>query len=549
VLAKQNEDQKTSSRCQMLAELKNKEFDLLIIGGGATGAGALLDAASRNLKVALVEAGDFSSGSSSRSTKLVHGGVRYLEKAVKTCNLKEYQLVRDALYERKIFLKNARHLTNSLAILTPVYNWFEAFYYLMGLKLYDFVARGSSLGPSEFISRERALSLFPHLKKAKLKGAVVYHDGQFNDARMNLSLVLSAVREGALALNYVRVESLVKENGKLVGAMVKNLLDRESFLIRARAIINASGPFADCIRQMADDKLTPIMVHSQGSHVILPKRFAPSDKGMIIPHTKDERVLFLLPWQGKALAGTTDKAAILSKNPSATNDEVEFILEHLRIYLDVPLKREDVLATFSGLRPLVKTDKKDHFTKSISRDHFIEVLPSGLVSIVGGKWTTYRKMAEDVVSVAIKSAHLENKNPSRTKDLALLGSDGKAMAFETQLDDDVVHNLLHNYGSESHVVLSCLAGDPKRLLEGYPYLEAEVIYAVRHEYAVHAADILGRRLRLAFLDNNAARLALPRVIELMKAELNWSNERVQEEKALAEDFLKSMFTLDVEPLP
>lgn len=540
------------SRAQLLLQLKENSFDVLIIGGGATGAGAALDAVTRGLKVALVEAQDFSFGTSSRSTKLVHGGVRYLENAVKKFDRHEYSLVRDALQERKHFLENAPHLTNPLPILTPVYSWFEAFYFWVGLKLYDLVAGDSSLGTSKFIARKEALDRFPQLKKEKLKGAVVYYDGQFDDARMNLSIILSAIKLGASALNYVRAEALLKENNTISGIIATNILTNERWPIRARIVINATGPFADRIRHMDDKTAQNTMIPSQGSHILLPARFSPPHEGLIIPKTKDGRVLFLLPWMNKTLAGTTDHLEKITETPHASRDEVEYILEHLRLYFDVPATREDILATWSGLRPLARPEYLQSSTASISRDHLIEVSNSKLITIVGGKWTTYRKMGEDVINIAIKTAQLSPAHKSATQNLKLVGAHNYNKFLKEELErnfkhaPDISFHLAHAYGDQAHIIITLIKKNPQlseRLVENYPYISAEVLYTLNHEYAEHAVDIIARRMRLAFLDNKAALKALPNIINLMASNLNWSQPRIEQEYRHARKFLSTMLTL------
>lgn len=537
------------SRDQQLLELKSSQFDVLIIGGGATGAGAALDAATRGLKTALIEAFDFSFGTSSRSTKLVHGGVRYLENAIKHLDWQEYELVRDALQERKRFLLNAPHLTNPLPILTPVYGWFEALYYLAGLKLYDFVSGDASLGRSEFISKETTIARFPMLKKAGLKGSVVFYDGQFDDARMNVTLILTAIREGAIALNYARAVSLSKENNLTTGLFVHDEVGNETFLVRSKVVINATGTFADTIRKMDDSAVADIMVPSQGSHVLLPGIFSSVDSGLIFPKTKDGRVLFLLPWMGKTLVGTTDQPEPITELPKASHEEVRFILDHLRSHFDIPVKNEDVIATWSGLRPLAKPPSPSAETAFISRDHLIEVSKSNLITIVGGKWTTYRKMGEDVINTAISVGSLMPENNSLTKDLKLVGARffkeslaEELVAYE-RLEPDIAIHLANSYGDRVDFVIDVDNKSKRaRLVDGYPYIEAEVIYAITDEYAVHATDVLARRMRLAFLDNKASRLALPKIITLMAQQLNWDQERQQQEFELANQFLDTMLT-------
>jgi glycerol-3-phosphate dehydrogenase len=448
--------------------------------------------------------------------------VRYLENAIKHFDWQEYELVRDALYERKRFLENAPHLANALAIITPVYSWFDAVYYLIGLKFYDFVAGDASLGHSKFLSKALTLERFPGLKAQDLKGAVVYYDGQFDDARMNLAIILTALQQGATVANYVRALDLLKEGNRVIGAKVWDEISQVGFLIAAKVVINATGVFADRLRKINDAQLSDLLEPSQGSHVLLPERFSRENCGLIIPKTKDGRVLFLLPWMGKTMAGTTDHSQGLTVLPKATNDEIDYILEHLRRYLAMPIERADILATWSGLRPLVKPEKALKNTASVSRDHIIEVSSGGLITIVGGKWTTYRKMAEDVINSAVKVGNLNPPKQTATKNLKLVG----ARFFNTSLVDklvnqeglaeDIASHLVASYGDQVDVVIN-LENKSRvgRLIDSYPFIEAEVIYGVTNEYARHATDIIARRMRLAFLDNQAARVVLPKIVSLI----------------------------------
>lgn len=535
-------------RKELIASLKNELFDIVIIGGGATGAGAALDAASRGLKTALIEAYDFSFGTSSRSTKLIHGGVRYLENAFKHLDLHEYALVKEALKERKLFLENAPHLTRTLPIITPVYSAFEAFYYWIGLKCYDVLAGKASLGRSQFLSREKTLARFPMLKKNRLKGAVLYYDGQFDDARMNVTLILSAINEGACAINYVKAQRFIKERGQIIGILAQDMMSGETMTIRGKIVINATGPYADQIRKMDQANVEEIIKVSQGSHVLLPHSFSPSDIGLVIPKTSDGRVIFLLPWQGKTLAGTTDHKHALTKYPKATETEVDYILKHMRNYFDLPLGRDDVMATWSGLRPLADPKHSSEKTAEISRDHFILVSKDQLITIVGGKWTTYRKMAEDVIDRAVEVGALKSKCESKTKTLKLKGSlKYKASLYQELMSEkhiakDIALHIAHAYGDQAWSVLDVDPSLNKRLVIGFPYLEAEVIYGVRYELALHVCDILARRLRLAFLSYEASKKALERVAALMAKELSWDQSRTRNEFKEAHEFLETMRT-------
>ena len=519
-----------------VSRLKNGPFDLLIIGGGATGAGVALDAATRGLKVALVERDDFSSGTSSRSTKLIHGGVRYLEQAVKGFDRSQFNLVRDALKERAVLLKIAPHLTRELPLVTPLYNWLEVPYYMTGLKLYDALAGRAKLQPSRFVDAKEALDRFPMLKPEGLRGGVLYYDGQFDDARMNIAIALTASEEGAAVANHVEVTGLLKENGRTSGATLKDRLTGDTWELPTRVVINATGPFTDAVRCMDDPDAKPMLSASSGAHIILDGCFSPPETGLLIPQTEDGRVLFLLPWLGYTLVGTTDHPAEIEPHPKATEEEVGYILRHLHKYFSLPVSRDDVLATWSGLRPLV-SDPAAADTAKLSRDHVINVSTSGLITIAGGKWTTYRKMALDTVDEAVARGGLTPERPSGTETRRLVGGEGfsPAGAGELQerygLDLEVASRLNGAYGDRAPQVADLARnGHGGRLLEGYPYLEAEVVYGATFEGARHATDLLARRLRLGFLDAEATRQAVPRVVDLLAKTLDWSGERCDAER-------------------
>ncbi|MBI2336534.1 MAG: FAD-dependent oxidoreductase [Deltaproteobacteria bacterium] len=523
-------------RNKQLANLKEGQFDILVIGGGATGAGIALDAASRGLQVALVERLDFAAGTSSRSTKLVHGGVRYLEQAMKRLDRGQYHLVKEALHERAILLKLAPHLTHPLPILTPLYKWHEIVYYHIGLKLYDLLAGRHNLKPSRFVSAKRVMEMFPMLKREGLKGAVLYYDGQFNDARMNLSIALTALKQGAVVANYVRVQNLIKNDaGKLCGVRAKDEINGVEFDIYAKAIINATGPFVDEIRKIDEPEVSPMLQVSSGIHVVLDKRFCAPDTGVLIPKTDDGRVLFLLPWLGHTLVGTTDNPAKVEVDPQASEEDVHYLLKYINRYYDLKISREDVLASWSGLRPLVSVaDSKE--TAKLSRDHVIRVSASGLITITGGKWTTYRKMALDAVNQAIQLAQLQPARFSQTEKIPFVGAEGfhaklpYELAEEFKLDFDIAQHLANSYGGLAREVLTSTGAYLwRRLVPGHPYLEAEILYAIREEGACHVMDILSRRMRLAFLDRKATLAVLPRVIDLVGDALGWDPKRRHKE--------------------
>ncbi|EXJ82685.1 glycerol-3-phosphate dehydrogenase [Capronia epimyces CBS 606.96] len=580
------------SRAEQIADLKKSSsapsseiYDLLIIGGGATGTGIALDAATRGLKVAIVERDDFSSGTSSKSTKLVHGGVRYLEKAVWNLDYNQYQLVKEALRERKSFLYTAPHLSSWLPIMLPLQKWWQLPYFWAGTKFYDLLAGSEGIESSYFLPRSKALDAFPMLKKDNLVGALVYYDGQHNDSRMNVSLAMTATLYGATTVNHLEVTSLEKDaSGKLTGARVRDLVSEtdgtptEDFVVKAKGIINATGPFADAIQQMDEPNIKEIVAPSLGVHVVLPGYLSPQNMGLIDPSTSDGRVIFFLPWQGNTIAGTTDSPCAIEANPVAGEKDIQWILDEIRTYLtpDINVRRSDILAAWSGIRPLVR-DPKSKNTESLVRSHLITVSDSGLLTCAGGKWTTYRQMAEDAVDKAIEAFKLQPKPVSYVPDISgvngidptvnlldgscqthhirLVGAHGYSTTLfinlvqEFGLDVDVAKHLASDYGDRAWDVAALASPTDNsehyplrghRLSSLYPFIDGEVRYAVRSEYAQTAVDVLGRRTRLSFLDARASLHALPKVIDIMGEELKWSDKRKDAEWKNTVHYLLSM---------
>ena len=530
------------TREQHLEQLKaGHTFDLLIIGGGATGCGVALDAATRGLKVALVEKNDFSEGTSSRSTKLVHGGVRYLEAAVRKLDRVQYHLVRDGLKERYRLLKNAPHLSNRLPLVTPLYRWIDVPYVFIGLKLYDLLSGKRHIGHSQLLSRKEALRRFPMLKPEGLKAGVLYYDGQFHDARMALSLALTAERHGACISNHVAVTGLTKKNGRICGAEVSDSLTGDRWTIHARGVVNATGPFADRIRKMDNPDAGEMISASTGIHIVLDKRFAPPDTGLMIPETEDGRVLFVLPWEDHALVGTTDEPAEITEHPKPLEEEIDYLLRHVTRYFNLKVDSSDIKASWSGLRPLVR-DPEAADTASLARDHVIEVSADGLLTIAGGKWTTYREMAMDTVDQALACFSLAAPKPGcQTRKLPILGgADYHAQGDQVLVEKygfaaDIAAYLHRTYGDQAaHVASLDTTPGGIRLAKDHPIIEAEVLYAVRYEMAERVIDVLARRTPLALVDSEAARSAVPRVLEIMAEELGWDQRRCAEEIQLAE---------------
>ncbi|XP_051120034.1 glycerol-3-phosphate dehydrogenase SDP6, mitochondrial-like isoform X2 [Andrographis paniculata] len=427
-------------------------LDILVIGGGATGCGVALDGATRGLRVGLVEREDFGSGTSSRSTKLIHGGVRYLEKAVFNLDYGQLKLVFHALEERKQVIDNAPHLCNALPCMTPCFSWFEVVYYWIGLKMYDLVAGRRLLHLSRYYSVQESVELFPTLaKKGKdrnLKGTVIYYDGQMNDSRLNVSLACTAALAGAAVLNHAEVISFLKDEstGRITGARIRNNLTGKEFDAYAKVVVNAAGPFCDSVRRMANKEAKQMISPSSGVHIILPDYYSPEGMGLIVPKTKDGRVIFMLPWLGRTVAGTTDSNTSITMLPEPHEDEIEFILDAISDYLNVKVRRMDVLSAWSGIRPLAM-DPSAKNTESISRDHVVcEDFP-GLVTITGGKWTTYRSMAEDAVDAAIKSGDLAPGRKCSTQNLQLIGANGWDPASFTVLAQQYVR-MKRSYGGK-----------------------------------------------------------------------------------------------------
>ncbi|CAH1105150.1 unnamed protein product [Psylliodes chrysocephalus] len=545
------------TRAEQIKSLQTDNFDVVIIGGGATGAGCALDAQTRGLKTALIESDDFASGTSSRSTKLIHGGVRYLQKAIMQLDYEQYRMVQEALHERAVMLYQAPHLAHPLPIMLPVYRWWQVPYYWAGIKAYDIIAGRQTVKSSYFLSKNNALELFPMLRGDKLVGGLVYYDGQQDDARMNLAIALTATLNGATIANHVSVTSLLKEskNGKdvICGVTVKDELSGKTWNIPAKCVINATGPFTDSIRKMDDPNVKEICAPSSGVHITLPGYYSPEQMGLLDPDTSDGRVIFFLPWQRHTIAGTTDLPCKVTHNPKPTEDEIVFILEEVKNYLnpDVEVRRGDVLSAWSGIRPLVSDPNKPD-TQSLARNHIVHVSPSGLVTIAGGKWTTYRSMASETIDAAIESACLNPKHENcQTDMMQLVGAHGWTPTMYIRLVQDfgleceVAQHLAKSYGDRAFAVakMASLTGKRwpiigKKLHPEFPYIDAEVRYGVK-EYAMTAIDMIARRVRLAFLNVQAAQEALPDIVNIMAEELGWSAAEKKKQMNDATEFLQN----------
>lgn len=512
---------------QYLKEFKN-EWDLVIIGGGATGLGIAVDASSRGYKTLLLEQSDLTKGTSSRSTKLVHGGVRYLEQG----NIK---LVFEALRERGILLKNAPHLVSNLEFIIPVYSWWKAFYYGIGMILYDFLSRSLSLGKSGIIGKKKTLRYLPGIRKKRLKAGILYHDGQFDDSRLGISLARTADSLGGCIINYMKVTGFEKnENGKIISVLAQDTENETKYKIPTNLVINATGIFSDRIFLMDNSEHKPLITLSRGTHIVLDRSFLPGNHALLIPKTSDKRVLFALPWHDKLLVGTTDVPANKELlEPTPDQNEIQFILNNFSKYTDSAPGQGDIKAIFAGLRPLVKSRTSDTGTREISRSHKIHASPGGLISIMGGKWTTYRKMAEDTLYRAISMGLLAN--------IACKTNTLKIHGYSNSTD---VENHFRHYGTDLQQIQAIAAEQPAlntKIHQNYPFILAEIVWAARYEMARTIEDFLARRIRLLFLDALAAIDSAPIVGKYMAVELKkdetWVKDQIEKFENVASAYL------------
>jgi glycerol-3-phosphate dehydrogenase len=520
------------NRAEELQNIAGRTFDVCVIGGGATGAGCALDAQLRGLRTVMLDAGDFAGATSSAATKIIHGGVRYLEEAIKDVDPKEYHVVVRALHERVRMLDNAPHLTRKLEFIVPSYSWLNVAYLDIGLKIYDWLAGAGRIAPSTFLSREETLKRMPTLKLEGLIGSVMYADGQLDDARYAMALVQSFAEQGGNALNYARVTDFNRDSsGRLSGVRVTDQLTGNSFEIAARAIVNATGPFSDAIRQLATPSATKRMRLSKGAHILLPLEILSSEEAMLIPKTDDGRVLFAVPWLGRLLVGTTEQEVSPDDEFFVSRADIAFMLGQLNKYLERPATPSQIVSGFAGARPLVSSGENES-TKKLARDDVIEVDPSsGLISIMGGKWTTHRAMAEDTIN-AVQKALGVPVTESPTRSHVLYGGEGfsgdlweKLMAAHP-ISKETAHHLAAKFGTAAGNVLQLTLENrdlAQPIVPTNPAIQAEVVYCVRHELAATIEDVLARRLGVQFYSWRDAIHAAPVVGSLMAQELHWSD--------------------------
>lgn len=508
-------------------ESRREPWDLAVIGGGASGLGVALDALSRGLSVVLVEKADFAKGTSSRSTKLLHGGVRYLAQG-------DISLVLEALKERGLLMKNAPHVSGKQSFIIPIYSYRDMLKYGVGLKVYDLMAARLRIGKSKWMSKDKVAKKLPTVKKKGLKGGVIYYDGQFDDARLAVNLAQTCAELGGSVLNYTKVTALTKDDQGLVnGVKVKDELSQAKYEIKAKSVVNATGVFADKILRMDNPEARKSIRPSQGAHLVMDLSFLGGKDALMIPETSDGRVLFGIPWNGKLVLGTTDTIRKKPKlEPEALEKEIDFILENCAAYMETPPTRKDVLSVFAGLRPLAAPKEEGAKTKEISRSHKVTISDSNLVSIIGGKWTTFRKMGEDTVD-AIEKLHKMKLAKSTSEKIKLHG-----------YSEEKIKGHLSVYGSDAPAIKKLMEKEAelgKKLHPDYPHTAAEVVWIVRNEMAMKVEDVLARRLRMLFLDAKAATEMAAEVASILQKELghdeDWKNKEISEFKALAENYL------------
>jgi glycerol-3-phosphate dehydrogenase len=519
------------SRVEGLKNISGQQFDLCVIGGGATGSACALDAQLRGIRTVLLEAGDFAGATSSAATKIIHGGVRYLEEAIKGADLQEYHVLVRALHERVRMLENAPYLTRKLEFLVPSYHWIDVAYLDVGLKIYDWLAGPGRISPSKYLSPEETLKRMPDLNQKGLLGSVAYADGQFDDARYNITLVQSFTEAGGNTLNYARVTDFKREAGrKISGVVVKDQLTEETFTVSAKVVVNATGPVSDSIRQLATPTLPKRMRPSKGAHILLPLDVFPTEDALLIPKTEDGRVLFAVPWGGRLLVGTTDEEVTPETELVVTKGDVEYLLRHLNQYLARPVAPDDIVSGFAGARPLVGSEDGGD-TKKLARDDVIEVDPaSGLISIMGGKWTTHRAMAEDTIHRVQQALGFPHAI-SQTRNYVLYGGKGftddywNKLCPQHRLPEKTARHLASKFGTAAEKVLALASENAALLdpiLEGRPAIKAEVVYAVRYEMAATIEDVLARRIGMQLYSWRDAIQAAPVVSSLMAKELHWT---------------------------
>ena len=528
-------------------ESYSKKYDIIIIGGGCVGSGIALDATLRGYDVILLEKNDFASGASSKSSKLVHGGIRYLEKAIKQRDKAQYNLVKEAIKERSIFLKNASNITKKLKINIPIYSYLNLIYTYLGLLIYKLMAKNRSFGKNSFVNKVVSILFSPNIKQENLKGFLSFYDGTFLDSRMIISLLQTAVLNRAVVKNYCEVnEFLYDENGKISGLKYFDKIQNKKYEINSKVVVNASGANVDNLRLKDDESINEILALSSGIHIVVSKEFLSSNEGILLPKTSDGRIIFILPYMNYCLIGTSDNKTIYEENPKVQEQEIEYLLKEVNNYFEKHLTKEDILSSWSGIRPLVKSDKSS--TEQMLREHIILKSKNDLISISGGKWTTYRKMAEDLVDFLIKNKFLEKQKKCETKKHKLFGNNSDIKDFEKLMSFYPISNKTKNslktiYGNSCIKILN-LANETDNfelINPNLPYLKAEIEYCIKEEFVEKPIDFLARRVGLCFLDKKLALSCVDVVCEEMGKILFWDEKRVKKENFECKEYINNYF--------
>ena len=529
-------------------QLIEENYDIVIIGGGAVGSGILLDATLRGYKAILLEKNDFASGASSKSSKLIHGGVRYLEKAIKGFDKAQYDLVKEGLVERHIFLKNASIISKKIKINIPSFSYINLFYTWIGLVIYKLIAAKKNIGNNSFVNKVLSSLYFPNLKKEKLKGCLSFYDGSFLDSKMLIALLQTAISKGAIAKNYCEVfEFLYYENKKISGLKYFDKIENKTCEINCSCIINATGANVDNIRFLDDKNAQEILALSSGIHIVVSKDFLFSNEALLIPNTSDGRIIFILPYLNHCLIGTTDNKCEYDENIKAKDEEIKYLLDEVNIYFTKPLKKEDILSSWSGIRPLIKSANKSN-TQEIVREHLIISSKNGLISIAGGKWTTYRKMAQDMMDFLVDKNYLEKRKSCKTKKYKLAGNEEKHKDLEKlisfyAISKSTKESLIMLYGNNATVVLNIASelNNFELINENLPYLKAEIIYCIEYEFVKKPIDFLSRRIGICFLNKEASIDSVDAVCLEMGKLYNWDDERLEKEIAECKEYIYKNF--------
>lgn len=538
---------KPPTRQEVIKSIEEKRYDIVIVGGGSAGAGCALDAASRGYSVLLLERNDFASGTSSKSTKLIHGGVRYLEKAIKEVDYRQLALVVEGLRERKSFLRLCPYLTREVGIVLPVKNKFMLPYFWLGTKMYDILSGMYGIEKSRFIDKNTLKNLFPAIDQKKIAGCMVYFDGQMDDTRVNVMLAGTAAYYGADVLNYAKVTELVKKDGRVSGVVFKDKETDKTYSVLCRGVINATGPWSDEIREKDSPGIKKIMAPSAGAHIVVDAGYTPK-YGMLNPSTKNGSVLFLLPWHGRSIAGTTDAAHSVTERVLATKKDVCYIINEMTEFISssVQPKAKNIMSAWAGLRPLAMDPNAiGKGTQALVRSHLIETSSSGLITIAGGKWTSFRKMAEETVTHASKCFHLPERE-CITKYIRLIGSHmysntlAACLSRDFGLEYDIAEHLVSAYGDRAQKVCLYAGGEYKRINQKYPYIKAEIEYSIDHEHTRKIEDFIGRRSLFAYFDVRRAHESVELIGEVFKNHLGWTENQLKKEKESAYMYLDTM---------